>query len=203
MANKATGYGLTAELKRKNEAKFDVEYANEAMDWIKEVLAKNGEDHKDLIASIKPVAKMEDVQTNLKDGVALCEVIKILKPGQKNVQKINKTKMAFKQMENIQNFLHGAEDIGLLKADLFQTVDLYEASNINSVINGIHSLGRKVHDLPGNMPTLGPKESSENKREFTDEQLNSGKGVIGLQMGSNKGASQAGQNFGKTRAIID
>ena len=27
--------------------------------------------------------------------------------------------------------------------------------------------------------------------------------VIGLQMGSNKGASQAGQNFGKTRAIID
>ena len=27
--------------------------------------------------------------------------------------------------------------------------------------------------------------------------------MIGLQMGSNKGATQAGQNFGKTRAIID
>ena len=30
-----------------------------------------------------------------------------------------------------------------------------------------------------------------------------GEGVIGLQAGSNRGASQAGQNFGKTRAIID
>jgi len=39
--------------------------------------------------------------------------------------------------------------------------------------------------------------------KFTDEQLRAGEGIIGLQAGSNKGASQAGQNFGKTRAIID
>jgi hypothetical protein len=51
--------------------------------------------------------------------------------------------------------------------------------------------------------TLGPKESAENKREFTEEQLKAGQGVIGLQMGSNKGASQAGQSFGKTRSILD
>jgi len=54
-----------------------------------------------------------------------------------------------------------------------------------------------------NGPVLGPAESTENKREFTDEQLRAGEGIIGLQAGSNKGASQAGQNFGKTRAIID
>ena len=52
-------------------------------------------------------------------------------------------------------------------------------------------------------PTLGPTEATENKREFTEEQLKAGTNVIGLQMGSNKGATQAGQNFGKARSIID
>ena len=49
---------------------------------------------------------------------------------------------------------------------------------------------------------LGPKEADKNKREFTDEQLQAGKGVIGLQMGSNKGASQAGATpYGLGRQI--
>ena len=50
-------------------------------------------------------------------------------------------------------------------------------------------------------PTLGPKIASENKREFTEEQLKAGEGVIGLQMGSNKGASQAGDHTGRPRQI--
>ena len=50
-----------------------------------------------------------------------------------------------------------------------------------------------------NGPTLGPKLSEENKREFTKEQLKAGDSVIGLQAGSNKGASQKGLNFGLTR----
>ena len=52
-------------------------------------------------------------------------------------------------------------------------------------------------------PLLGPAESTENKREFSEETLRAGEAVIGLQAGSNKGASQAGQNFGKSRSIMD
>ena len=52
-----------------------------------------------------------------------------------------------------------------------------------------------------NVPTLGPKEASANKREFTEEQLKEGQNVIGLQMGSNKGASQAGDHFGRPRQV--
>lgn len=48
-------------------------------------------------------------------------------------------------------------------------------------------------------PFIGPKPSEENKREFTEEQLRAGEGVINLQMGTNKGANQSGQNFGNTR----
>ena len=61
--------------------------------------------------------------------------------------------------------------------------------------------GRRAQKV--GMPGIGPKEAEENKREFTDEQMRAGDGLIGLQMGSNKGATQAGQNFGKTRAVID
>jgi hypothetical protein len=41
-----------------------------------------------------------------------------------------------------------------------------------------------------------------NVREFTEEQLRAGKGMVGLlNDGMNKGASQAGQNIGLTRHI--
>ena len=52
-------------------------------------------------------------------------------------------------------------------------------------------------------PTLGPKESAPNVRNFDESILRAGESVIGLQAGSNKGASQAGMNIGKTRAILD
>mgnify|MGYP001551751841 CR=1 FL=1 len=45
--------------------------------------------------------------------------------------------------------------------------------------------------------------STENKREFTEEQLRASEGQVSLQYGSNKGASQAGQNIGKQRMIVD
>ena len=51
-------------------------------------------------------------------------------------------------------------------------------------------------------PTLGPKEATESKREFTEDQLREGQNVIGLQMGSNKGATQSGQTpYGLGRQI--
>jgi transgelin len=49
---------------------------------------------------------------------------------------------------------------------------------------------------------LGPRPSDENRREFSDEQLRAGEGIIGLQAGSNQGATQAGQSFGATRKIL-
>lgn len=51
-------------------------------------------------------------------------------------------------------------------------------------------------------PWLGPKPSEECKRDFTEEQLRAGEGMIGLQAGSNKGATQAGQSIGATRKIL-
>jgi len=50
---------------------------------------------------------------------------------------------------------------------------------------------------------LGPKLAQENKRGFTEDDIKKGSNIIGLQMGTNKGASQAGMTMGKQRMIID
>ena len=51
-------------------------------------------------------------------------------------------------------------------------------------------------------PALGVKVANENKREFDDSVLKAGQSVIGLQYGSNKGASQAGMTaYGTGRQI--
>lgn len=53
-----------------------------------------------------------------------------------------------------------------------------------------------------NGPYLGPKPADECKRDFSEEVLKAGQTVIGLQAGSNKGATQAGQNLGAGRKIL-
>nr|CDP93972.1 Bm4069 [Brugia malayi] len=109
-----------------------------------------------------------------KDGTALCSLANALQPG--SVKKINTSAMAFKQMENISFFLSFAEK-HIAKSELFQTVDLFEGQDPNAV------------------------EAKGEKREWSEEKLRAGETIIGLQMGSNKGANASGINMGNTRHI--
>ncbi len=87
--------------------------------------------------------------------------------------------------------------------DLFQAVDLMERKNIAQVTNTIFAIGRTTYKHPEwRGPWLGPKPSEEHRRNFTEDQLRAGEGIIGLQAGTNKGATQSGQNFGASRKII-
>lgn len=187
MANREEGFGMTKELNDKKAAKYSAPLALEAMEWIKEHLPDE-----DCVCQ-----ESDEVHEKLKDGVILCKLINAIEPG--SVKKFNESKMAFKQMENISLFLSGCEAFGCNKVDLFQTVDLYEGVDMSVVINGLHALGRKCQSK--GLSGIGPKESTKNEREFTEEQVASGKAVIGLQMGTNKCATQSGQNFGKGRMI--
>lgn len=47
-----------------------------------------------------------------------------VKPG--SVPKVHRTRMVFKQMENIGRFLDAARQYGVSSSDLFTTVDLFE-----------------------------------------------------------------------------
>ena len=192
MADRPDGYGFTAEVKGKLNSKYSLEREREAINWIEAVLGER------LFAGVKGA---DAVHEKLKDGVILCKLLNKLKPG--SVKTINNSKMAFKMMENIGRFLDACMALGMQRLDLFQTVDLYENQNMTQVIDGIHALGRKASKIGYRGPALGPKEASANPRVFSEEQKRAGDGIIGLQAGYNKGATQSGQNFGKTRAIID
>lgn len=106
--------------------------------------------------------------------------------------------MAFKKMENISFFLEFASKY-VNKTEVFQTVDLYESQDPNAVLICLSALARKSNQVFGK-PSIGPKESKGEKREWSREELY-GKGTIGLQMGSNKGATQSGMIIGNTRHI--
>merc|ERR1712233_134268 len=118
-----------------------------------------------------------DFGTVLKDGSVLCQLINAISPG--SVKKINTMKAPFKQRENIEMYLKACAAYGLKEQDLFQTQK-----------NGWDG------------PVLGVKQATENKRQFDEEVLKAGQSMIGLQYGTNKGASQAGMTpYGASRQI--
>ncbi|BFZ15253.1 hypothetical protein BsWGS_18292 [Bradybaena similaris] len=195
MATRPRGYGLTGEISRKMASKYDINLEQEARQWMEAVLGEpiSNED------SSQPLG-MDKFQAVLKDGVILCKLINKIKPGIIN-KKLNTSKMPFLQMENVSNFLEACDKLGISKTDQFQTVDLYDKVNMVQVVNCIYAIGRKAPKVGYDGPTLGAKEADHNPRNFAPETLNAGQSIIGLQMGSTKGASQTGMSFGRSRSI--
>lgn len=153
MANHGPTYGLDADLAAKRAAQYDAGEENEARQFISQ---RSGS------------AVTGDFHGALKSGVILCALANAIKPGSCRVGKGN---MPFVQMENISQYLAFCGTVGLKTHDLFQTVDLYEAKNMNQVIKNILALKRSVGGgaggAVGNRPAQvniydAPDDSSEN-----------------------------------------
>uniref|UniRef100_A0A669EZ23 Transgelin n=2 Tax=Oreochromis TaxID=8139 RepID=A0A669EZ23_ORENI len=183
MANRGPSYGLTREVQSKIDKKYDPELEERLVEWI---VAQCGS------GVGRPEPNKTGFQNWLKDGCVLCELINSLCGANKPIKTIKSSGMAFKQMEQISMFLRAAESYGVTKTDIFQTVDLFEGKDLAGDGN-----------YKGD-PSWFHKKAQENRREFSEEQLKEGQSVIGLQMGTNKGASQAGMTgYGRPRQIIN
>ena len=194
MSTRPYGYGLTAETRSKISSKYSLDLEQQAILWIENVLEED---------VFEGASGAKEVHSALKDGRVLCRLMNALNPASKRIKFNDKEKlMPFKMMENIGLFLRACEDFGCSKIDLFQTADLYDNQNMHQVICTIHALGRKARANGFDGPTLGPKESEKNVREFSEDQLKAGNTIIGLQMGSNKGANASGLNYGRPRDIL-
>jgi hypothetical protein len=121
------GYGLDADLARKQAANYDHGAEAQARGWIE---ALTGE---------KIVGSFAE---GLKNGVALCKAVNAIKPG--TIKKVNDSAMPFKQMENVSAFLKACRVLGVPEHSLFETVDLYEAKDISLVVTCIFALGGAV-----------------------------------------------------------
>jgi hypothetical protein len=165
------GFGMDAELAKKQAMKYDVGKEGEARRWIEEVSGLG------LISG--------EFGDALKDGIVLCQLLNKIKPN--SIRKIETSKMPFKQMENISKFLKGCRSYGVPEYDLFETVDLFEAKDLGSVVTCIHALGRAAQKNNFNGPKLGAKLSDANARTYTAEQAKASKmmdGMTKMSMGS-------------------
>ncbi|KAH8358925.1 hypothetical protein KR093_003354 [Drosophila rubida] len=161
------------------------EQEQEVLNWIFAVIGEK-----------VPSGQYEDI---LKDGIWLCKLANKLAPG--SVKKIQERGTNFQLMENIQRFQAAVKKYGVPEEEIFQTADLFERRNIPQVTLSLYALGRITQKHPEfTGPSLGPKMSEKNERSFTEEQLRAHEGELNLQMGFNKGASQAGHGgFSNTR----
>uniref|UniRef100_A0ACB8FH67 Transgelin-3 n=1 Tax=Sphaerodactylus townsendi TaxID=933632 RepID=A0ACB8FH67_9SAUR len=104
MANRGPSYGLSREVQEKIEQKYDPELESRLVDWIIAQCDENTE---------QPPPGRQHFQKWLMDGTLLCKLINSLHPrGKEPIPKISESKMAFKQMEQISQFLKAAEIYG-------------------------------------------------------------------------------------------
>uniref|UniRef100_A0A8B9BYK7 Transgelin 2 n=2 Tax=Anser TaxID=8842 RepID=A0A8B9BYK7_9AVES len=124
MANRGPSYGLSREVQQKIDRQYDPELEQVLVRWM---VGQCGGDVP------QPAPGRDGFQQWLKDGTVLCRLINSLYPrGQGPVAKIQASTMAFKQMEQISQFLQAAERYGIAATDIFQTVDLWEGEGPGS-----------------------------------------------------------------------
>ncbi|XP_076024654.1 transgelin-like [Genypterus blacodes] len=199
MANRGPTYGFSRDVLNKIDKKYDPELEERLVEWI---IAQCGS------GVGQPEAGRLGFQNWLKSGCVLCELINSLHGPVKPIRKIGTSPLVFKQMEQISLFLNAAERYGVTKTDIFQTVDLFEGKDLAAVQRTLMALGNlavtKNDGFYIGDPNWFHRKAQENRRDFSQEQMNEGKSVIGLQMGTNKGASQTGMTgYGQPRQIIN
>jgi transcription elongation factor Elf1 len=123
--------GLDADMKAKQDAKFDSRLMSEVSEWIKSK-----------VDSFQIPSTPDEFGDALHDGVVLGNLANSLKSG--SVAGVKASKVAFAQQELIGKFLSALPSFGMRVSDAFMTVDLYEKKNIPKVIDTLLMLKRKT-----------------------------------------------------------
>uniref|UniRef100_A0A8D0GFA1 Calponin n=1 Tax=Sphenodon punctatus TaxID=8508 RepID=A0A8D0GFA1_SPHPU len=186
--NKGPSYGLSAEVKNRLAQKYDPQKEAELSVWLESITGER-------IGS--------DFQKKLKDGVILCELMNKLQPG--SVRKINRSNQNWHQLENLSNFIKAMANYGMNPVDLFEANDLFESGNMTQVQVSLLALAgmAKTKGIHSGVD-IGVKYSEKQHRNFDEAKMKAGQCVIGLQMGTNKCASQSGMTaYGTRRHLYD
>ncbi|XP_051898104.1 calponin-1 isoform X2 [Pristis pectinata] len=186
--NKGPAYGLSAEVNRKIAQKYDPQKDEDIRRWIEDVTG---------------VTLTENLMDGLKNGVVLCKLINKLQPG--SVKKINESPQNWHQLENIGNFLKAIAKYGVKLHDSFEANDLYENCNLTQVQTTLMALASLAKTKGYHTKSdIGVRYAEKQQRVFNSETLKAGQNIIGLQMGTNKFASQQGMTaYGTRRHLYD
>ncbi|GBG25087.1 Calponin-1 [Hondaea fermentalgiana] len=162
-------FGLDKELADHEASKREPELEAKVRDYVEQLSGKSFES--------------DDMLESLKDGVLLCLMINHVKPGA--VRKINESKMPFKMMENISNFLRACRsELSMTEADLFTVPDLYDRVSIVNVTSGIVAFSRAADRNGFKGPSIAPKEARKGLVKRWSLSKARFSGVSRLNMGS-------------------
>ncbi|VDD76099.1 unnamed protein product [Mesocestoides corti] len=218
MEYRAAKSGFAREVQIRIMEKYNGEEAAKALKWIRllqpaegipEVLREAALKIPENVSTVKP----EEFHDLLKDGLVFGYLIGCLKPDE-ITQRLGKAmwkvsdKPIFetsRQRERIGAFINFCQEMGVGSASTFQTDQLHEQTNLPQVVICLSQLGVEAQAKPGYVGPEGywMQRHTENKRNFTEEQLKQGESVIGLQMGYTGGANQSGISFGAQRKVTD
>jgi len=124
--------GLDTTLKEKLAAKWDPDKTKKVQDWIERMIGVKANEGQTL-------------QSFLSDGVHLCNLVNVIQPG--IVRKISSGKSPFAKMENIATFLRAIKELGIREEDLFVTINLYEGTNMVSVVSTLWALAFRCKSI--------------------------------------------------------
>ncbi|MCJ1437656.1 hypothetical protein MMC27_007043 [Xylographa pallens] len=137
---------LDRDLRNMRLEKYTPRLANEAREWIEEVLGER--------------LKAGDLLDALKSGVALCKLMNLAigSPG----LRYKESTMPFVQMENISHFLKACQSppMNLPPHDVFLTVDLYEAKDPAQVLQCLGAFSRRASAI---QPVRFPRALGKSK----------------------------------------
>lgn len=109
------------------------------------------------------------------------------------------------KLENVSNFIKAMQNYGIKPHDTFEANDLFENGNMTQVQTALLALAgmTKTKGMQAGVD-IGVKYADKQERSFDQEVLKAGQCVIGLQMGTNKCASQSGMSaYGTRRHLYD
>uniref|UniRef100_A0A2I3HMU4 Calponin n=1 Tax=Nomascus leucogenys TaxID=61853 RepID=A0A2I3HMU4_NOMLE len=173
-----------AEVKNWLLPKYDPQKEAELCSWIKGLTG----------ISIDP-----DFQKSLKDGIILRTLVNKLQPA--SVPKINHSMQKWHQLENLSNFIKAMVSYDMNPMDLFEANNLFESTRRCPLFA---LAGKAKTKGPQSGVDIGIKYSEKQEQNFSDAAMKAGQCVIGLQMGTNKCASQLGMTvYGVRRHLCD
>ncbi|XP_058607082.1 calponin-2 isoform X1 [Onychostoma macrolepis] len=216
--NRGPAYGFSAEVKSKIAQKYDPQREEELRVWIEDVTGRSIGD---------------DFQKGLKNGVILCELVNKLQPGSvKKINQSSQNWHQLENLTNFIKAIttYGLKPHDSFEAnDLFENGNM---TQVQTTLLALAGMVRPVesYNFAGEQPNsdisvcnyrfslclqaktkgihssvdIGVKYAERQERAFDEEKMKAGQCVIGLQMGTNKCASQAGMNaYGTRRHLYD
>lgn len=132
MATRPAPMGIYGDLARKREAAYDKELEGRCRAWIEGVIGR----------------KLSDpFRESLCDGVALCELVNKLKPGQ--IPKIHRSTIVMFCRENFGSFQRACVALGCRENETCVFEDVYDNRNMNQFLTNIIALARNTQNKPG------------------------------------------------------